>query len=281
MKTKYLLILITLGNLISTLNGYTQDETSTEIHIDNNDELAEKLSNPTAAIGSLNLNIDYISYGGDLENASNQSSIGLIFQPNLPKPLKSGYNLLFRPAIPITLNQPIYNGNNFENADFGLGNISFDLALGKTSKTGFLHMFGVVSTLPTASQKELRSQWTFGPEFLIGIVKSTFIGGALITQQWDIESGPRKTSILGGQYFYAIPIGNGQNISANPIFSYNWETEDFLFPIGTGFNKVTKLGKMPFKWSAQVLYYLAKPDPFAPNWQFRLTLTPVVKLPWK
>lgn len=247
---------------------------------DNQEDLSQKLSNPTAAVGSMNLNIDYITYAGDLLNADEQSSVSLLFQPSLPKPLDIGFNLLFRPAIPIYFNQPYYDGSDFQSAGFGLGNIGFDLALGKTKKNGLLYMFGLVGTVPAATQKELRGQWALGPEFLIGIVKKKFIGGLLLSQQWDVESGPIKTNIMGGQYFYVIPIGNDQNIAANPAFSHNWETKDFTFPIATGYNKLTAIGKTPFKWSIQILYFVVTPDPFAPNLQFRLTLTPVVNLPW-
>ena len=277
MKTKFIFFLIMLVSFI----GFSQEENKVEEKQKSADQLAEELSNPTAAVGSMGLNIDFISYDGNLPDANGQSSIGMVFQPSLPKPLSIGYNLLFRPAVPIIFNQPIYNGLEFQNAAFGLGNIGFDLALGKTNENGVLHMFGLVGSLPTATQKELRGQWAFGPEFLFGIVKKKFIWGVLVTQQWDVESGPRKTSILGGQYFYAIPIGNGQNIAAGPSYSYNWVTDDFTFPIATGYNKVTKIGNMSFKWGVQILYFIAKPDPFAPNFQFRLTLSPIINLPWK
>jgi hypothetical protein len=276
MKTKILVFILFLVSFI----GFSQDEKQQEGEQESADDLAQKLSNPTAAIGSLTLNLDYISYGGDLPDASGQSSFNLLFQPSLPKPLNIGFNLLFRPAIPINVQQPYFNGVEFENSGFGLGNIGFDLALGKTNEKGLLYLFGMVGSIPTASQKEVRGQWAFGPELLIGIVKKKFVGGLLLTQQWDVESGPRSTNILGGQYFYAIPIGKGQNIAAGPAYSYNWDTKDFTFPLGTGYNKVTSIGKTPFKWAIQVLYYAAKPDPFGPSWQIRLSLAPVVNLPW-
>ena len=113
-------------------------------------------------------------------------------------------------------------------------NIGVDLALGKTTEGGLLYFFGIVADIPAATILELRGQWAFGPEFALGVVKPKFIGGALLFQKWDVESGPRKTSIFGGQYFYAILLKGGNVIGAGPTLSYNWDTKEFTFPIGTG-----------------------------------------------
>ncbi len=117
------------------------------------DELAHKLSNPMAAVGSLNLLPDFTGFTGDLPEAKDQSSFSITFQPSLPKPGVLGFNLLFRPAIPILFSQPYYDSDagKFEKAGFNLGNIGFDLALGKTTESGRLYFYGIVGDIPAAT----------------------------------------------------------------------------------------------------------------------------------
>ncbi len=247
------------------------------------DELAQKLNNPIAAIGTMNTFIDFKTYKGSLPDADGQTGWSLTFQPSLPKPLGKGINLLFRPAIPVIFSQPVYNGvDGFESSGFQLGNISFDLALGHVTKKGFLVMGGLICGLPTATSEEFRGQFTLGPELALGYVSKKVIAGALFTQSWDLSDDPtRKTNVLGGQYFYFFPIGNGRSIGAAPNYSYNWETEELSFPIGIGYSAVTSFGEMPFKYGLQVMYSVATPDSFGQVWQIRIQLSPVVKLPWK
>lgn len=273
MKNKLYFLIIFLLMLNTAL--IAQDEQQSA------DDLAAKLNNPSAAIGTLNTFIDFMSYQGSLPDADAQTSWTLTFQPSLPKPLgESGINLLFRPAIPIILNQPLPTVNGFENSGFQFGNIGFDMALGTTTKKGILLMGGLAGTLPTASNESMRAQWAFGPEAAVGFISKKIILGILVSQKWDVESGPRKTSVFGGQYFYFIPIGKGRTIGASPSYSYDWETKDFTLPLGIGYSSVTKIGSMPFKYGLSAAYSVASPDTFGSVWQIRLQLSPVVNLPW-
>jgi hypothetical protein len=251
---------------------------------ENTDEVAAKLNNPTSAIGSLNFLFDYKTYQGDLPGADEQNAWSLTFQPSLPKPIGSkGLNLLIRPAIPLIFSQPVYNGvDGFNSSGVQLGNIGFDLALGTTLKSGLMVLGGLVGTLPTATSADIRAQWAFGPELLIGYLSKKLIIGALLSQQWDVENDPeRKTNLFGGQYFVFVPIGKGRSIGAAPLYSYNWETKELSFPVGIGYSAVTLFGDMPFKYGLQIFYNVVTPDPLGQVWQIRLQLTPVIKLPWK
>lgn len=278
MKTKLKLIFFFL---LLTFYGFSQEASQSKEVAESTDDIAEKLNNPTAAIGSLTGLIDFKTFEGDLPMAGDQAAWSLTFQPSLPKPLKNGKNLMFRPAIPILFKQPVHNGLGFENTGFQLGDIGFDLAIGSTSDKGILFLAGIVGSIPTATDSNLRGQWAFGPEILFGKVTKKFILGALVSQKWDVESGPGETNKLAGQYFMFFPIGKGRTLGAAPNYEYNWVTKDLTFPLGFGYSSVTKFGKTPFKYGFQVHYYVANPDPFGPQWQFRIQLSPVVNLPWK
>ncbi len=68
---------------------------------------------------------------------------------------------------------------------------------------------------------------------------------------------------------------------ASPPFVYDIDAEELTLPVGGGLSKtiITESG-MPWKFSAQVWYFASQPDAFGPEWQLRLSISPVIKLPW-
>jgi len=249
-------------------------------------EMAAELSNPTAAVASLGNNFDFTEFGGNLPDANNQRGWNYLFQASFPFPQDNGKNILFRPAVPLLFKQPVFDSNTSTWDDqFELGDIGFDLAYGGTSDKGVLMLYGLVGSLPTATDDAVGSdQWTLGPEFAIGLVRKWGVFGALITHKWDVAGNDtRKTNITGGQYFYAFPIGDGTTqIAAGPAFSYNHELvgEKWTLPLGIGLSKTTVIGGKVWKFAFQYWNYIKTPDAFGPEHMLRLTITPVMTVPW-
>ena len=128
-------------------------------------EMAKEMSNPTAAVASLGNNFDFSEFGGNLPDANNQRGWNYLFQAAFPFPQDNGKNILFRPAVPLLFKQPVFDSSSGTWDDqFELGDIGFDLAYGGTSDTGLLMLYGVVGSLPTATDDAVGSdQWTLGP----------------------------------------------------------------------------------------------------------------------
>ncbi|MBR8536090.1 hypothetical protein KEM09_05125 [Carboxylicivirga mesophila] len=277
--------------------GFAQEEESAS-------DLAKKLANPNATLGQMLFPIDYIHYSGDIPDANNQNAFLLNFQPSLPIPVSEGLNLYVRPLIPIYLSQPVIGSSDFESKG-GLGNISADIAIGKTWPSKWITLAGVFGGFPTATNKALRSsQVTLGPEFMVAKLTSFGALGIIISHAWGVgdpsdpdatsttvtpddfwiaASGSANASVTAGQYFYTINLKNGWQINATPTYSYNHNGTDgnkFTFPIATGAQKVLKAGKMPIRLGLQYWYYVARPDAFGPQHQIRFTVAPVVPLPW-
>ena len=268
-------------------------------------EIAKELANPNTTLGSMNFNFDYINYQGDLPDAGSQNSFTLSFQPVLPVPLNKTMNLFVRPNIPLTFTQPTFGANGFENQGFGLGNISADVAIGKTFPSKTIGVIGVFGSFRTASNEALRSPYTLlGPEIAVAQITKWGVLGLLVTHGWSVNNIDAATagtvSILGndvflaseagesasitsGQYFYTVNLTNGWQITGQPTYSYNHKAakgNKLTLPIGGGFNKVTKFGKLPVKIGLQYWYYVASPENFGPQHQIRFTISPVVPLPW-
>ncbi|WP_373031066.1 hypothetical protein [Sulfurovum sp.] len=248
-------------------------------------EIAAELANPNTVLGTMNFNFDYISYGGDLPGAGDQSAFRMTFQPSLPYPLENGLNFFLRPAIPLIFTQDVPTLNGYENHGVDLGDISFDSGVGKTFSNGFVLVGGIVGTLPTASNDALGlDQWLLGPEALVAVVKEWGAIGLLLTHQWDVAGeDDYSTNITGGQYFYVFNFDDGWQFRASPTFSYNHEAvsgQRWTFPVGAGVSKTTIIGKTPWKFGIEYWNYVERPDAFGQDWQIRFTIAPVVPLPW-
>jgi hypothetical protein len=248
-------------------------------------EMAEKLANPTAAVASMTSNFDFTEYEGNLPGADDQRGWSYVFQPSLPFPQASGKNILFRPAIPVLVKQPVFDGGEWKD-EFELGDIGFDLAYGGTNpKTGLLLLGGLVGSIPTATSDAVGSdQWIFGPEAMVGIAKKWGVLGLLVSHKQDVFGDNKKaTKITGGQYFYAFPFGDGSwQVASGPAWSYNHELsgEKWTLPLGIGLNKVAMIGDRVWKFSVQYWNYIKTPDAFGPEHTIRFTITPVMSVPW-
>jgi hypothetical protein len=276
------LIPLALGSCATIVQDVSTNKQPTDV-----DKIAEELSNPTTALGSLANNFDYTQFDGDLPDASSQDSLTWLFQPVLPYPLGK-YNLAFRPAVPILISQPVFDAGagEFEDEKWNLGDIGFDLVLGTTTESGLIYSAGLVGGFPTASNDAVGTDaWSVGPEVLLGVVKDWGLVGLLLGHQWDY-AGDDDKNLTTGQYFYALPLpsfGPGWQFFSGPAFSYNHEApsdDAFALPLGVGLSKTMVLGGRPWKFQLQYWHYVESPDAFGQDWQIRFTVTPVIKLPW-
>ncbi len=89
------------------------------------DEIAKSLANPNSPLASLTLKAQYTTFKGNLANADDQDKFGLTFQPVLPFPLTNGDKVIFRPAVPLSFDQPVFEPSRSDFSDeSGLGDIA-------------------------------------------------------------------------------------------------------------------------------------------------------------
>ena len=243
------------------------------------EETAQKLANPNSPLASLNFKFQFRGFEGSLPGADNQNGSMLLFQPSLPFPLENGDSILFRPAIPVLFDQPTFDaGNQDFDGESGLGDIAFDLAYAKTSKTGVLTAFGVISSLPTATNGLGNKRFTLGPEILIGKLTKEYVIGAFPNHQWDIGgSGDVDVNLTTLQLFGTYLPGDGWNLGSSPIMSYDHITDQWTIPINFQFGKTVVAGGRPWKLSIELNYYVEQADAFGPQWMLGFNITPVVE----
>ncbi len=250
------------------------------------DALARELSNPVSTLGSLSNKFEYREFTGDLPNADDQESFTYTFQPVLPFPLANGDRLIFRPAFPVLLDQPVFDAaaGDFDRKT-AFGDIAFDLLYGHSYKSGLVIGGGVFGILPTNTDDDLsKNQWQFGPDVILAYIQKWGVIGAIITHVWDVAGDDdTDTNLTSINYLYAFGIGNGWQISSGPTISIDWDAnrdDRLTLPIGFGVSKTTRTGNTPLKLALDINKTLVGPDTFGQDWLIKLTVTPVIKLPW-
>lgn len=242
------------------------------------DELAAELSNPNTAVATLNFKNQFRWFEGDLPDAGNQSSYTMVFQPILPFVLDSGDKIIWRPAVPLVVDQPVFDGTGF-GEESGLGDIVMDLAYAPKSDSGLLTAFGVITSLPTASDDALGTDlWTLGPEMLLAKSYSKGLYGIFPNHQWNIAgSGEADISLTTIQPLFTYLPGGGWNVGSAPAITYDWESEQWTVPLQLNAGKTVVWNGRPWKLSVELNYYVEKADAFGPEWMLSFNIAPVVK----
>jgi hypothetical protein len=241
------------------------------------EEIAKELANPNTPLASLNFKFQYRTFEGNLPGANSESGTTVLFQPSLPFPLDNGDLVLFRPAIPLIVDQPVFNGTGFD-SESGIGDIVFDLAYAPKRDDGLLIAYGIIASLPTASNDLGTDRYTLGPEYLIGKITKKYVIGAFPNHQWDIGgSGNKSISLTTLQLFGTILPGGGWNYGTSPILTYDWKTDQATIPLNFNFGKSVIWNGKPWKLSLEINYYVEQADTFGPEWMIGFNVTPVVK----
>ena len=243
------------------------------------EDIARELANPNTPMASLNFKLQFRDFTGNLPNADGQSGSLLLFQPSFPFPLDNGNSLLFRPAITWLIDQPVFNseGQDFE-SKAGLADIVFDLAYAVSSETGLLTAYGIISSLPTATNGLGSKRYTIGPEILIGKITQNYVIGAFPNHQWDVGgSGDADISLTTIQIFGTYLPGGGWNVGTAPIMSYDHISNEWTIPLNFQFGKTVIAGGQPWKLSMEVNYFVEQAEAFGPEWMIGFNVSPVVE----
>ncbi len=250
------------------------------------EELALKLSNPTAPVMTLGNNFDFITFDGDLDGASDETAFRYTFQSVFPFKRDDGSSIFFRPAVPVFFGEPVPNANGgFDSVGTDLGDIAFDLSYGRTTDTGLIIAGGVAGTLPTATDDRLgKDLWGLGPELLVGKIGKWGAVVGVLSHQWDIGgSGDGSINTTALNYVYAIQLGGGWQLASAPAITYNHDAEDgqeWTVPLGVGIARTMVLKGRPWKFQLQYWNYVERGDALAPEHHIRFSISPVVSAPW-
>ncbi len=244
------------------------------------DEIAKSLANPNSPLASLTLKVQYTTFKGDLPNADDQDKFGLTFQPTLPFPLANGDKVIFRPAVPLSFVQPVFESSKSDFSDeSGLGDIGYYLMYAGSAEGGLRWGLGTGGSIPTATDSDLGSgRWTLGPEALIGKIDKKYVAVLLANHQWDFAGwGDGEVSSTLIQPIAVYLPGGGWSVGSAPAITHNWESDDWTVPLNLNFSKTVTLGGRPWKFGMEFNYYVEQPDAFGPEFLVEFKITPVVE----
>jgi hypothetical protein len=244
------------------------------------DEIAKELANPNTSVASLTFKAQFRTFEGDLGDADEQSSTTLLFQPALPFKRDDGSKIIWRPAVPFLVDQPLFEGGSDWDEESGMGDISFDLAYAfapEKDDPGKLVAVGIFSSLPTGDDDlGFGETTTLGPELLYGRISKEKIWGLFPSHQWDID-GDVDVSLTSLQIFYFRFGGGGMTYGSSPILVYDHEQDEATIPLNFTVSKTIAVGGRPWKIGAEINYYVEQPDAFGPEWMLSFSAAPVVK----
>lgn len=232
---------------------------------DSETELAKKIQNPVANLISLPFQANTSYRVGPRERTQNVLNI----QPVIPLTLTDEWNLITRTIFPIVSQPSFVRG---QNRDDGIGDTTISGFLSPTAPA-FGHVIwgmGPVVTVPTASGDRLGyDQWGTGLTGVALVSEGPVVVGALFNNIWSLEGRSFSQFLL--QTFLNYNFSRGWYVTSAPIITADWSRKDdsWTVPVGGGFGKVQRFGKLPVNFSLQAFYNAEKPQG-AGDWSTRL-----------
>ena len=288
-EDKYTEFSTTDGRTFSELEFYPANSSGSASTV-SAEEMAAELSNPNTPVAIMNTNFDYKIFDGNIPGGSEQTGFSILFQPSIPYPLGGGKNFFVRPSIPIIIDEPFFNttSNGFESESGELGDIGLDLSVGLSfdAEGGKnILLIGGSIIMPTATGNVGQDQWQLGPFFGGSMLRKWGSAAAFATYFVDVAGDQSfDTNLIAGQYFYSVNLKNGWQIIGTPTWSYDFNATSnnaASFPIAVGIAKTAIINSRPWQFTLEYWNYAIRPDDFGVEHQIRITIGPVVKLPWK
>jgi hypothetical protein len=227
-------------------------------------DLARKTQNPVANLISVPLQNNTSYNFGPRERTQNVLNI----QPVIPLDLGEDWILITRTILPVVSQPSTVRGDDRQN---GVGDTSFTPFLSPKEPLGGWLIWGAgpVFNIPTASDDRLGADAWGGGISAVGLtMRGPIVAGAIISNTWSMEGDDFSRFLL--QYFVNYNFPGGWYLSSSPIMTADWEADDdaWTVPIGGGFGKVHRFGKLPLNISFQAFYNVEKPQ-FGADWSTR------------
>ncbi len=221
-------------------------------------ELAKKTQNPVSDLISVpfqsnfNLGMGYEDKLGYLLN----------IQPVYPMSLTKKWNLIHRAIVPVQYLPEVAPGVGDV---FGLGDIQYQAFVSPSSPKPFIWGVGPMFQFPSATKDLLGSgKWSAGPAAVALQVTGPWVYGALLTYLHSFAGDDQRqdVSVLALQYFVNYNFPHGWFLASSPINVLNFaaDNDKWTVPLGGGFGKVVKFGRLPMSLSLQGFYNVAHPD---------------------
>lgn len=258
------LMIIVMASAISAYEG----DGAVEPGESSDEELRKAAQNPMADLISFpiqnNTNFRY----GPLEKTQNVTNI----QPVVPFHLTEDWLLITRTIVPLIYQPEFISG---QGSKYGLGDINLSLFVGPKKPGSLIWGAGPVFLFPTATHDRLGSKkWGAGPAAVGLTMYGPWVFGALVQNIWSFAGDNDRPDVnqMLIQYFINYNLPKGWYLSSAPIITANWKADSrdrWTIPVGGGFGRLFRIGKLPVNMQLQAFYNVEKPDNLGPDWTLR------------
>ena len=258
---------------------YAQEQEESELA-----KINRELENPLAKRWSLVFQENFSINQGNLVNGSVTSNT-FFFQPALPIPF--GNNMVFtaRPVFPLVTAPDFQKDVTGSSKVTGFGDIQMATLLGPGNATGWVWGAGATFVFPTATSENLgNGKYQAGPAVMIFHLSKTWTKGIFIQQWWSYAGSDTRSDISRTdlQYIFRRNFGTW-SLGLGPTITINWNAEPenrLTFPVGLGYTRTVRIGKIPVKMRFEPQYSVFKPNDYGNVWNIRFQFAPVIKSPF-
>lgn len=233
-------------------------------------------------------------YDGQITDKKRLVNITLI-QPVMPLALTENWRMIVRPVIPIA-SFP-FSGFDYEEGpkgpvprpDFtrrtGLGDMVLWTAFTNRYTPPHVFGFGPTLMLPTGTSRTLTTgKFNLGPMVLAFHTGRKWVIGVVAQHWWTVtgDSSRSYVNLTDIQYVLRYRVTPTTSIGFSPNIRFNWAADRnnrVTFPIGLGVDTLIKLGPLPVRVGTEFHYYPVTPEIAGPQYNLRITLTPVIPAP--
>jgi len=253
---------VTLAALFLSSTVAAQDEA----------DLAQKLSNPVAALISVPIQMNYDNNYGPNDDGT---ILRINVQPVVPISLGDDWNLISRTILPIVdQNDVPFDGYS----EFGLGDTvqSFFFSPKAPTSSGWIWGAGPVLLAPTATDQFLGSEkWGIGPTAVVLKQQGPWTFGALANHIESFAGASDRADISATflQPFVSYVTPKRTTYSFNTESTYDWESRRWAVPLNVGVSQLLRMGDQLVQIGGSVRYWVTAPDNGPEGWALRLTFT--------
>jgi hypothetical protein len=253
--------------LLLAAGAQAQESDSTEQPGGGDSDLARATQNPVGDLISVPFQNNMSFNVGADDRVLNVMNI----QPVYPVSIGENWNLITRTILPV-VSSPVPGMNRTD----GIGDLSFTGFISPKKPGKVIWGAGPVAIFPTASDDLLGSDtYSLGPSVVVLSMPGNWVVGGLVSQWWDV-SGDENISQFLFQPIINYNFTSGWYFTSAPIMTANWEAESgdrWTVPIGGGFGKIVRVGKLPININSQIFYNVEKPEGAADwTWRFQVQL---------
>ena len=239
-------------------------------------DLAKKTQNPISDLISLPLQ-NNLNFGYGAKDAPEPSSTQYVLniQPVMPVKVTEGLNLITRPIIPVIRQPDLIDGGD----TWGLADIQLQTYLSPSADSKLIWGVGPVFQFPSATDgKKLGTQkWSAGPAAVVLTMPGKWVIGGLVNNLWSFagDSDREDVNLMTLQPFVNYNFPKGWYATTSPIITADWQAHGsdntWTVPVGGGFGRLIRIGKLPVNLQIQAYDNVVKPDdaPTA-DWTLRL-----------